>query len=147
MTYVVCQTPKCQQTYPLQDFEPKSVNVSCEKCGGILIDGDGHANLSQHATIIPVITPEEIEYDRQMKLAGKREQLATLQSEIDVLEDTAETEPKISCYDCRFFNAEQSICDRNYRAYCIRDEEKSAKERPYYTEGEFIDSDENLLVD
>lgn len=60
---------------------------------------------------------------------------------------TSQTEPKISCYECKFYNAEQSMCDRNYAAICIFDEEQSASECPHYTEGEFIDSDEHLLVD
>lgn len=89
MTYLVCQTPKCQQTYPISDFKPESVNVPCAKCGGVLIDGDGRANLSQHAAVRPVITPEEIEAGKKKRLAQKRDELARLQQEIDVLEQEA----------------------------------------------------------
>lgn len=47
MTYVVCQTSHCQQTYPLEYFgkvTKETKNVSCEKCGGVLIDENGRAN-------------------------------------------------------------------------------------------------------
>lgn len=86
MTYLVCQTPKCQQTYPIENFKPESVSVPCAKCGGVLIDENGRANLSQNPHVIPVITSEEIEQDRKDRLARKREQLAKLQDEIDELE-------------------------------------------------------------
>lgn len=89
MTYVVCQTPKCQQTYPLSNYKPESVNVPCSKCGGVLIDENGRANMSQHSWVRPVITIEEIEENRKEELARKREQLERLQSEIDVLEQEA----------------------------------------------------------
>ena len=59
----------------------------------------------------------------------------------------SQTESNISCYECKFYNAEQSMCDRNYEGALILDEEESARECPHYTEGKFIDSDEHLLVD
>ncbi|WP_078598651.1 hypothetical protein [Evansella clarkii] len=86
MTYVVCQTPKCQQTYPLNSFKPESVNVPCAKCGGVLIDKDGRANMSQNPHVIPVITTDEIKQNRKEKLARKRKELARLQAEITELE-------------------------------------------------------------
>lgn len=58
----------------------------------------------------------------------------------------SQTEPK-SCYDCKFFNAAQSMCDRNYAGHLILNAEKSASKCPHYTKGAFIDSDEHLLVD
>lgn len=50
--YVVCQTPSCQQTYGMENFANREVNVSCEKCGGVVVDAEGRGNLSQHATVI-----------------------------------------------------------------------------------------------
>jgi len=82
----VCQTAHCQQTYPINQFNAQSINISCEKCGGTLIGKDGHVRLSQHATIIPVITPQEIEENRQKELTKKREELALLQKDIHRLE-------------------------------------------------------------
>lgn len=86
MTYVVCQTPKCQQTYPIDQFTPESKGVSCEKCGGALIDENGRANFSQNPWVIPVITTEELEQNRKERLTRKRAELAALQSEVDELE-------------------------------------------------------------
>lgn len=54
---------------------------------------------------------------------------------------------EISCFECKFYNSEEYICDLNYRSMAILDESQSAKECKYYTEGKFIDSDEHLLVD
>jgi ribosomal protein S27E len=86
MTYLVCQTPKCQKTYPIEDFSPDSKNVPCSKCGGTLIDENGRANMSQNPYVIPVITPEEIEQNRKDRLSRKREELARLQNEIAEIE-------------------------------------------------------------
>lgn len=61
MAYVVCQTPKCQQTYPMEQFNRDSRNVSCEKCGGVVIDKDGGVRLSQNAAVIPVVIPKKSE--------------------------------------------------------------------------------------
>lgn len=52
----------------------------------------------------------------------------------------------ISCFECKFYNSKESICDLNYRSMAILDENKSAKECNYYTEGTFINSDEHLLI-
>lgn len=90
MGYLVCQTGKCQQTYPIKDFSKDSRDVACERCGGILIDKDGRANMSQNATVIPVITTEELEKQRQKKIQRKRQELAALQKELQVLEDDEE---------------------------------------------------------
>ncbi|MGX1195824.1 ssDNA-binding Zn-finger/Zn-ribbon topoisomerase 1 [Metabacillus sp. SLBN-84] len=86
MTYVVCQTPKCQHTYPIQDIKPESVNVSCSECGGVLIDENGRANLSRNPHILPVISQEEIERNQKAELLSKREDLARLQKDVDALE-------------------------------------------------------------
>jgi len=91
MTYVVCQTSKCQQTYPLAYFgeiTKHTKNVKCEKCGGILIDNNGRANFSQHATVRPGIKPEELEAQQQAELKEKRKQLKRLKQEIKALETT-----------------------------------------------------------
>ena len=56
-----------------------------------------------------------------------------------------EDEPK-HCYNCRFYNGAQSICDWNYRAKAILDERRSGKNCDLFEAGEFVDSDENLLV-
>jgi hypothetical protein len=84
--YLVCQTPKCQQTYPLEEFEPEAKNVSCKKCGGVVVDGDGRANLSQNPHVIPIITVEEMEQNRKAKLERKRKEMARLQAEVTELE-------------------------------------------------------------
>ena len=89
MTYVVCQTSKCQQTYPIEQFNAESKNVFCEKCGGVLIDKDGRANLSQNPTVIPVITFEEIEEGRKRELSKKYKELELLQKDIQELEQEA----------------------------------------------------------
>ena len=84
--YVVCQTGKCQQTYALEKFSKEAKDVSCEKCGGVLIDGEGRANLSQNATVIPVISVEELSKQRNRELQRKREELKLLEEDIRVLE-------------------------------------------------------------
>lgn len=89
MTYVVCQTSHCQQTFPIESLFPinkETKNIRCEKCGGVLVDENGFANFSQHAQVRPVITPEEIEASIQKRLRAKREALAELQEEIQELE-------------------------------------------------------------
>lgn len=86
MTYLVCQTSKCQQTYPIHNFKATDTNVPCPKCGGVVIDKDGRADLSQNPHVIPVITTEEIEQGRKEKLARKRKELENLQSEVNQLE-------------------------------------------------------------
>ncbi|MEK3955671.1 hypothetical protein [Psychrobacillus sp. FSL K6-1464] len=90
MGYLVCQKSKCQQTYPIKDFSKDSKDVACEKCGGVLIDKDGRANMSQNATVIPVITAEELEVQRLEKIKRKHKELAALEREIQVLEDDEE---------------------------------------------------------
>lgn len=90
MTYVVCQTSRCQQTYPMEFFgvvTKETKNVNCEKCGGILVDGEGRANFSQNAAVIPVITFEEIEEQRNKDLKEKRESLKQIEKEIKELEE------------------------------------------------------------
>lgn len=57
--YVVCQSHDCQQTYPLETFTKQSKNVSCDKCGGVLIDKDGRATFSHNDTVIPVVKLDE----------------------------------------------------------------------------------------
>lgn len=84
--YVVCQTGRCQQTYPLENFSKDSKNVSCEKCGGILIDEEGRANFSRNATVIPVISMDELTVQREQELKRKREELELLKEEIRVIE-------------------------------------------------------------
>lgn len=90
MAYIVCQTGRCQQTYPMEYFgeiTKDTKNISCDKCGGILVDENGRANFSQNATVIPVIVPEEQEAIRKRRLDEKREQLESLQREIEELEE------------------------------------------------------------
>ena len=89
MTYVVCQTGRCQQTYPLEHLgviTKDTKNINCEKCGGILVDENGRANFSKNAAVIPIIKPDEIEESRKRRLSEKREQLESLQREISELE-------------------------------------------------------------
>jgi hypothetical protein len=89
MTYVVCQTSRCQQTYPLEflgEITVSTKDISCEKCGGVLVDSEGRANLSQNSTVIPVVTIEEIEKQRESSLKEKRRLLKELKKEIKELE-------------------------------------------------------------
>jgi hypothetical protein len=51
-----------------------------------------------------------------------------------------------SCDDCRFYNGDYAVCDWNYRAYAILNERTSAKECDHFEKGEFVYSDEHLLV-
>lgn len=90
--YVVCQTHRCQQTYPMEYFgeiTKDTKNVSCEKCGGVLIDENGRANFSQNPDVIPVISIEEIEDNRKRRLKQKRMELKALKKEIKELEQEA----------------------------------------------------------
>lgn len=90
MTYVVCQTNKCQQTYPMEFFgviTEETKSVSCEKCGGVLIDDEGRANFSRNDTVIPVVSFEEIEEQKASTLKEKRRQLKNLKKEIKELEE------------------------------------------------------------
>lgn len=141
MTYVVCQTPKCQQTYPIEDFKPESVNIACQKCGGVLIDENGRANLSQNPTVIPIVTVEELEAQEEKKRDKEYHKRMKLQIESNGMNDE-----DISCYACRFYNPEHSLCDLNYRSLAILNERQKASECSYFSKGPFIDSDDNLLV-
>jgi ribosomal protein S27E len=87
MTYVVCQTARCQQTYPIEQFAKDSKNVSCEKCGGVLIDSEGRGNLSRNPTVIPVISVEELKESELAELKEKRIQFKRLKKEIKELEE------------------------------------------------------------
>ncbi|MCR6108601.1 hypothetical protein HXA34_20135 [Salipaludibacillus agaradhaerens] len=93
MAYVVCQTGHCQQTYPMSflgEVTKETKNIKCEKCGGVLVDNAGRANLSQYATVIPVITIEELEElenGKRARLREKKEQLKELEVEIKELEE------------------------------------------------------------
>lgn len=90
MTYVVCQTSKCQQTYPMDFFgeiTKDTKDISCEKCGGVLVDSKGRANFSQNPDVRPVVSIEEIEERRRSELKVKRQQLKELQVEIEELEE------------------------------------------------------------
>jgi ribosomal protein S27E len=89
MVYVVCQTSRCQQTYPIEQFKKDSKNVSCEKCGGILIDSEGRGNLSQNPTVIPVISLEELKERSKVELEEKRKSLKQLKEEIKELEENS----------------------------------------------------------
>ena len=88
--YVVCQTSKCQQTYPLAHFgevTKDTKNVKCEKCGGVLIDENGRANFSQNPDVRPVIKVEELEAQRKAELKVKHQELARLKKAIRALEN------------------------------------------------------------
>lgn len=87
MAYIVCQTSKCQQTYPVEQFNAESKNIKCEKCNGVLIDKKGRANFSQHSRVIPVIEISELNERREQELKEKRNELATLEREILELEE------------------------------------------------------------
>lgn len=86
MAYIVCQANKCQQTYPIEQFDRNAKNISCGKCGGVLIDKNGYANFSQNSTVIPVISAEEIAENQVRKLREKRKELEQLTKEIRELE-------------------------------------------------------------
>lgn len=88
MTYVVCQTPRCRQTYPMSFFgvvTRETKNISCEKCGGVLVGENGEVILSRNAAVIPVITAEEIENHRQRELTEKQKQVEFLNAQIKAL--------------------------------------------------------------
>jgi ribosomal protein S27E len=87
MTYVVCQTGRCQRTYPIKQFTKESKNVFCEKCGGILIDSEGRGNLSRNPTVIPVISLMELKERNEVNLREKRKLLNQLKKEIKELEE------------------------------------------------------------
>lgn len=53
---------------------------------------------------------------------------------------------KVTCSNCKYYNAAEGLCDLNYRAMCIADEKKSAQSCDFFTDGPYIDSDENLLL-
>ena len=92
-TYVVCQTPHCQQTYQIDELAEKiggitkdTKNVPCEKCGGVLVDGNGRANFSGNPAVIPVVDMEKYEEQQKRRLRAKREELKEIQEEIQELE-------------------------------------------------------------
>jgi hypothetical protein len=61
-------------------------DIICEKCGGVLVDSEGRANISQNSNVIPVVTIDELEKQRQRELKKKREELDLLEKEILILE-------------------------------------------------------------
>lgn len=93
MTYVVCQTSKCQQTYPLDEVREAcnqlgyvEYGIQCPKCNGILVGKDGRANFSQNATVIPVMDMCEHNKYIKKKLKDKKKTLKQLKKEIKYLE-------------------------------------------------------------
>lgn len=89
MAFVVCQTKRCQQTYPIHHFgeiTKDTKGVKCEKCGGILIDENGRANLSQHPDVIPLYDPVEAAKQRRRELGQLRKQRDSLDKQIRQLE-------------------------------------------------------------
>lgn len=92
-TYAVCQTSYCQQTYELNELAEKiggitkdTKNIACEKCGGVLVDEHGKANLSGNAAVRPVVDMEKYEEQQKRRLREKREELKEIQEEIQELE-------------------------------------------------------------
>lgn len=55
--------------------------------------------------------------------------------------------PQKDCYDCKFFESNEEICNVNYRAMCILDATESAKDCSHFEKGTYVDTDEHLLVD
>lgn len=93
MVYVVCQTKRCQQTYPIDyliEIKKETKNVTCEKCGGILIDKNGRGNLSKHPHVIHVIDDEYNEKIRQEEIQRKRQEFDRLEDDINRLEKETE---------------------------------------------------------
>lgn len=93
MTYIVCQTGRCQQTYPLSYFgvvTKDTKDVKCPKCGGILVDSEGKSQMSQNATVIPVIIPSEQKELAERRLEQKREEYKQLEREMAELEQEIE---------------------------------------------------------
>lgn len=92
-TYIVCQTGHCQQTYPLEYFgvvTKDTKDIKCEKCGGILVDSNGKAQMSQNATVIPVIIPAEQKEKAERRLEQKREEYKQLEREMAEIEQEIE---------------------------------------------------------
>lgn len=52
---------------------------------------------------------------------------------------------EVTCFNCRFYDG--WLCEYNYASKAILDEDVTAKECTNYSEGEYIDSDDNLIVD
>ncbi len=86
MTYVVCQTGNCAQTYPISYFTKGAKNVPCEECGGVLVDSDGRGNLSRHADVRRFITVEDLDKQNKSELKKKYAKLKRLQDDIAELE-------------------------------------------------------------
>lgn len=91
--YAVCQRSGCQQTHGLSVLfinyptAESNKNLKCEKCGGLLTDERGHANLSRNPEIYTTITVKELDAQRQKNLAEKRAALAKAQRELDAVEN------------------------------------------------------------
>lgn len=90
--YAVCQRSGCQQTHGLTELmkryptEESTKNLKCDKCGGLLTDERGHANLSANPTIIPTITVKEYEAKKQARIKRKKEEIAQAQRVLAMLE-------------------------------------------------------------
>lgn len=91
--YAVCQKSGCQQTHGLSVLKinypsaEASKNLKCEKCGGLLTDENGRANLSRNPKIYTTITVKELEAQRQATIAEKREAVAQAQRELEYYEN------------------------------------------------------------
>lgn len=90
MTYVVCQNGNCAQTYPMYFFEvitKDTKNISCDKCGGVLVDKDGRADLSANPDVLKFITEETLRKQDESELREKKKVLKKITDEIAELEE------------------------------------------------------------
>lgn len=91
--YAVCQKSGCQQTHGLTELkkryptEESTKNLKCDKCGGMLTDKDGRANLSANPEIYTTITVEELERQKQEAIQAKRDEIAESQRHLKMLEN------------------------------------------------------------
>lgn len=100
MVYVVCQTKHCAQTYPIDELgaiTKDTKNVSCKKCGGVLIDENGRSFISGHPEVFPAYDPKEAAKQRRLELKRKREERARIDEEILALEKEDREESE-ECY-------------------------------------------------
>lgn len=91
--YAVCQQSGCQQTHGLSVLHinypsaESTRNLKCEKCGGLLTDENGRANLSRNPEIYTTITLEELERQKQEAIQAKRDEIAESQRHLEMLEN------------------------------------------------------------
>lgn len=97
--YAVCKNGRCAQTYLLDDIIKgraedvfmRDIKITkgyrCEKCGGIVVDLDGKATLSQHPDIVKFITIEELKEQKKRRYKEARKKLKEAKKELKQLDE------------------------------------------------------------